>query len=246
MRQWHFCRTIEISILLPPMIRSRLLPVLADVGMIVVVAVLPHVAGLPMIVYPQVVLLLLFLYLRWKKLTFSDIGFRWRDLSWKSLFTGCIIGVAWAFIVFFLIGPLIVSLTGFPPADLSDFEFVRHNPVQLLFLLAVAWLLVIPYEEVIFRGFVLTTLRHLFNDTQSPGPGSTFQGFRFWLAGIIQSIIFAAYHWQEGPSAVLSIFIGSILTVWLYKIFNGNLWYLVFFRAAYDTVMLYLFAFGYL
>ncbi|MBL7697111.1 MAG: CPBP family intramembrane metalloprotease, partial [Chitinophagaceae bacterium] len=133
------------------------------------------------------------------------------------------------------------------PADLSDFEFVRHNPVQLIFLLSIAWLLVIPYEEIIFRGFVLTTLRHLFNDTQGlKGVGSTFQGWRFWLAGLIQSVIFAAYHWQEGASAVISIFIGAVLTVWLYKIFRGNLWYLVFYHAAFDTVMLYLFAFGYL
>lgn len=62
----------------------------------------------------------------------------------------------------------------------------------------------------------------------------------------VHSVLFALYHWQEGASAMVGIFLGAILTIWLYKIFRGNLWYLIYFHSAYDTVMLSLFRYGYL
>ncbi|OQP38605.1 hypothetical protein A4H97_17915 [Niastella yeongjuensis] len=197
---------------------------------------MPHVAGLPMIIYPPVILLITYLYLRYYKQTFADIGFRWKDLSWRAMIIGSMLGVIWGLVLYFILGPLILKLTGLPPANLSDFEGIRHNQNQFFGLLMIAWLLVIPYEEIIFRGLILTLLRRSF--------GNTRRGF--WMAGIIQSILFTAYHFQEGGSALISIFIGAILMLALYKLFKGNLWYLIFFHATYDTVMLTLFRYGYL
>jgi uncharacterized protein len=202
-----------------------------DILMIILVTVLPHFAQIPMLIYPPAILLVLSLYLRWTGQTFADIGFRFSDLSVRSFVIGCLVGIVWALFVYFLLGPLILRITGLPPADLSDFNNIRQSSVQFILLLTIAWLLVIPYEEIIFRGFVFTSLRRL-------------TGERFWLAGFIHSLIFAAYHWQEGGSAVISIFIGAMLTIALYRKFAGNLWYLIFFHAAYDTVILTLFRYG--
>jgi len=217
--------------------KEQLLPFRwTDALMIVFVSVVPHVAGLPMIIYPPLILLIVYLYLRYYKQTFSNIGFRWKDISWRALIVGSILGVAWAAVLYFFLGPLVLRLTGLPSANLSDFNNIRHDFKQFIGLLLIAWLLVIPYEEIIFRGFILTLLRRLF--------GNTRRGF--WMAGFVQSLLFTGYHYQEGYSAMICIFIGAVLTLALYKLFNGNLWYLIFFHAAYDTVMLTLFRYGYL
>jgi uncharacterized protein len=204
---------------------------LTDVLMILFVIVFPHVARLPMFIYPAVVLLVLWAYLRWKGQTFSDIGFRWRDLSLRAVLTGAIIGMVWAAIVTLLLGPLLVKVTGLPPADLHDFYFIRNSNSQFVQLLVIACCWVIPYEEIIFRGFVFTTTRSWFS---------------FWLAGFITSVLFAIYHWQEGASAVIMIFLGAMISILLYRRFNGNLWYIIFFHITYDVVMLSLLKTGYL
>lgn len=238
------------------MISSRSF-LIADLLMVAVVSALPHLASMPMLIYPPVVLTMLWAYLRWRGATFADLGFRWQDCSWKAFGWGCLIGIVWALVLFFWLGPLILQLTGLPPADLSDFEAIRNSWSRFVTLLLVAWLLVIPYEELVFRGFVLTVLRRMVDDTSPPpsfGARSVNNrksekaptAFRFWIAAVLHAIIFAGYHWQEGGSALISIFLGSLLTAWLYRLFKGNLWYLIFFHAAYDTVMLSLFRYGHL
>jgi membrane protease YdiL (CAAX protease family) len=217
--------------------KERFLPFRwADALIIAFACVLPHVASLPMIIYPPLILLVTYLYLRYYKQTFADIGFRWKDLCWRAMIIGGTLGVAWASVLYFILGPLILKLTGLPPANLSDFDSIRHNQSQFIGLLLIAWLLVIPYEEIIFRGLILTLLRRFFGETRRG----------FWTAGFVQSLLFTVYHYQEGGSALISIFIGAILTLALYKLFKGNLWYLIFFHATYDTVMLTLFRYGYL
>jgi membrane protease YdiL (CAAX protease family) len=84
---------------------------------------------------------------------------------------------------------------------------------------------VIPYEEVVFRGFIFNRLKKICNGS-------------FILSGLITSILFALYHLQEGWGAVIAIFIFALFITWLYKVFKGNLWYLIFFHLAYDVFML--------
>jgi membrane protease YdiL (CAAX protease family) len=92
-------------------------------------------------------------------------------------------------------------------------------------LLLLAAFLVVPYEEIVFRGFIFNRVRATFNKS-------------FLISGVITSILFALYHWQEGIGAVIAIFIFALFITWLYKVFKGNLWYLIFFHLAYDVFML--------
>lgn len=206
---------------------SKLLRLAGDILVAAFAVVFPHIGRLP-IIYPAIVLVVIWGYLRLTGRTFDSIGFRFRDLSARALIIGAIIGVTYAFFVFAILGPFILWSTGLPPADLHDFYFIRNDFRGFITLLFIACLWIIPYEEIVFRGYILTTAWQHLGKTSSS----------FWVAGFITSALFAFYHLQEGYSAVIGIFIGALFTAWLYRVFKGNLWYLISFHCAYDIVML--------
>ena len=195
-----------------------------DIIMIAFVMLFPHYAHLPMYAYPFVVLGVIWIYLNFNKESFASIGFRFADLKWRAFYVGGAIGVAYAAFHYWILGPFITHM-GFKSANLSDFNFVRHHFINYIFLLLQAAFLVVPYEEIVFRGFIFNRVRVMF-------------GKSFLISGIITSILFALYHWQEGWGAVIAIFIFALFITWLYKVFKGNLWYLIFFHLLYDTFML--------
>lgn len=195
-----------------------------DCVMIAFAMLFPHYAHLPMYAYPFVVLGVIWIYLNFNGENFNSIGFRFSDLKLKAFYTGGAIGLAYAGFHFWILAPFIIHL-GFRNVNLSDFNFIRHHFFNYLFLLLLAALLVIPYEEIVFRGFIFKRVRVMFKKS-------------LLISAIITSILFALYHWQEGWGAVIAIFIFAMFITWLYKIFNGNLWYLIFFHLLYDTFML--------
>ena len=195
-----------------------------DIIMIAFVMLFPHYGHLPMYAYPFVVLGVVWIYLNLNGESFNSIGFRFSDLKWRAFYMGGAIGLAYAAFHFWILGPFITHL-GFKSANLSDFNFIRHHFINYILLLLLAAFLVIPYEEIVFRGFIFSRVRVMFKKS-------------FLISGIITSILFALYHWQEGVGAVIAIFIFALFITWLYKVFKGNLWYLIFFHLAYDVFML--------
>jgi membrane protease YdiL (CAAX protease family) len=196
--------------------------------MIIFLVVFPHMAGFPMFIYPFVVLFICYLYLRINKENFKDIGLRFKDLNGKSFLIGGIIGLAYACFDYWLFGPFVIKITGLPNANVSDFDFIKHSFINYLLLLAIAWLIVIPYEEIVFRGFILSKIRNMLSSSK----------WQFSIAGLITSVLFGLYHVQEGMAGVLNAFFFGIVVTWLYYKCKGNLWYLIFFHAVYDTFML--------
>lgn len=190
--------------------------------MILLIMLFPHFGHLPMFLYPFVVLGILWAYLKYRKQKFSDIGFRFRDISVRSLLIGGTCGLAYAAFVFWLLTPLMDRL-GFAPANLADFNFLRHNLNSYIVLILMACLLVIPYEEIVFRGFIF----------------NRFSGwFPYALSALLTSVLFALYHYQEGTGAVVQIFIFALLQMVLLRQAKGNLWYVIFYHIAYDVFML--------
>ncbi|MGN8069904.1 CPBP family intramembrane glutamic endopeptidase [Mucilaginibacter sp. 22184] len=208
---------------------------LFDVLMIIVLVIFPHLGLMPMYAFAILLLLLIGGYLRLYKEGFSDIGFRFRDISFRSFWLGGSIGLGFAMLMYWLLGPLLTWL-GFAPANVSDFYYIRHNAIQLFVLLAIASFLVIPFEEIVYRGFIFTRIRAMTDDSK----------YSFAISGLITSIIFTLYHYQEGAGAMISIFIGANFVIWLYKIVKGNLWYLIFFHIVYDIFMLTAIYLGYI
>jgi membrane protease YdiL (CAAX protease family) len=75
-----------------------------------------------------------------------------------------------------------------------------------LMLLPLACLLVIPYEGIVFRGFIFSRLRGWFKEPRA-----------YLFSALITSILFALYHYQEGTGAVVQIFIFALLQMVLLK-----------------------------
>lgn len=194
--------------------------------MIAFIVLFPHFGGLPMYVFPFVVLCIIWLYLKLFRQNFNSIGFRFSNFSSKSVLIGGCIGLGYAAFVFWIIIPLF-KYWGFKPTNLNDFNYLHHSLPHYVFLLVLAWLLVIPYEEIVFRGFIFSRISKWFNDTRS-----------FTNGVVITSVLFALYHYQEGMGAMVQIFIFGLLQMALYKQFKGNLWYLIACHILYDTFML--------
>lgn len=195
-----------------------------DVALIAFVMLFPHFGHLPMYAFPFVVLGVIWIYLNLNSESFAAIGFRFSDLKMRAFLIGGTIGLLYAAISYWILGPFITHL-GFKSANLSDFNFIRHHFLNYIFLVLLAAFLVIPFEEIAFRGFIFTRIKAM-------------TGNSFITAGIITSILFATYHYQEGWGAMIGIFIFATFITWLYKLFKGNLWYLIFFHLAYDVFML--------
>ncbi len=194
--------------------------------MITFVVIFPHLGFLPMFVFPFFVMTIVWIYLKLIGQTFNNIGFRFSDISFHSFIYGMITGSAYAAFAYWLLDPIMAKL-GFKPANLSDFNSLRHHLLNYVLLMVIAWFIVIPYEEIAFRGFIFSRISAWFK-------GSTYV---FSISTIATSILFAS-HYQEGTGAVLQILIFALCQMWIYRRVKGNLWYLIFFHIWYDTFML--------
>lgn len=209
-------------------VRDNKLRIFLDIVVIAFAMLFPHFAHLPMYAYPFVVLGVLWVYLNLTGESFSSIGFRFADLKWKAFYKGGFFGLIYAAFNFWLLGPFITHVLKFKHANLSDFAYIRHHFFSYLLLIALATVLVIPYEEIVFRGFILNRLKNIMRD----------KGTIFSLSGLIAAALFALYHWQEGMGAVIAIFIFALAVTWVYRKFKNNLWYAIFFHILYDVFML--------
>jgi len=198
-----------------------------DIVLIAFVMLFPHYGHLPMYAFPFVVLGAIWIYLNLVGESFTSIGFRFNDLKWRAVYIGGGIGLLYAAFHFWLLGPFLTHI-GFRHANLSDFAYIKHNPINFLLLILLASVLVIPYEEIAFRGFILNRLKGILGD----------KGNAFSYSGLLASILFALYHWQEGWGAMIAIFIFAVIITWVYRKFKSNLWYAIFFHIAYDVFML--------
>jgi len=221
--------------LLKLMIKSKPVATLLDLLMIAFFFIVPHFGLMPIYIYPVILLFICWLYLKLFHQSFDDIGFKFSDLSMKSLLIGCLLGAGYFFFNYFLLGPLLQKLLHLPPADIKDFQYVKNNFTGYLLILLIAWILGVPYEEIIFRGFIFTRLRKMFAGTKR----------NFIITGFITSAIFGFYHLQQGAGGIVHAFIFGIVITILYKLFRGNLWYLIFFHSMYDTIAITAIRLGY-
>ncbi|MGN6399553.1 MAG: CPBP family intramembrane glutamic endopeptidase [Flavisolibacter sp.] len=203
-----------------------------DILMIAFLWLFPHFGVLPIYAYPPVLLLILWLWLRFQKRSFAAIGFKWNQASFRSLVIGIALALGYFFLYYFVVGPLLTNYLHIPTSDVSDFYFVRSSFSRYITILVIAWVLAVPFEEIIFRGFIFYKLLQ-------------WTGKKFWLAGFTCSVLFGAYHLQQGWGGVIHAFIFGMVTTALYKYFKGNLWYLIFFHSAYDTIAITAIRLGY-
>ena len=194
----------------------------------------PHYANLTIFIYPIVVLVVVWLYLKYiSKESFSDIFFSFKRFQVKAIWIGIIAAILLSLFFRFAWDPLINSILPTGKIDLSDFASIRNSPVNYIIILLIALLVGGFYEEIIFHGFIFTRLEKIFK-----GKWATSVAF------ILTTLIFGLYHFQQGIKGILLTAIaGAVYHVLILK-FNRNLWYGVFVHAFFDFIGLTLIYLG--
>jgi membrane protease YdiL (CAAX protease family) len=119
-------------------------------------------------------------------------------------------------------------------SDYTEYDFIKNNIKKLLAIMLAAWVVGGFYEEIVFRGFIQRTMQKWFSN----------YSLSFWMAGLLTSILFGLYHWQQGIFGVIPATLGGLYWTYLLKRYNGNLWYPIVSHASYDTIALIMIYFG--
>ena len=194
----------------------------------------PHFANLSIFIYPIVVLMVVWLYLKYiSKENFSDIFFSFKRFQLKAIWIGIIAAILLSLFFRFAWDPFINSIIPSGKIDLSDFASIRNSPVNYAIVLLLALLVGGFYEEIIFHGFIFTRLEKIFK-----GKWATITAF------MLTTIIFGLYHFQQGLKGILLTTIAGVVYHVLILKFNRNLWYGVFVHAFFDFIGLTLIYLG--
>ncbi|HEU5053484.1 MAG TPA: type II CAAX endopeptidase family protein [Hanamia sp.] len=187
----------------------------------------PHYVPLPFYSYAIVCMVVMLIYLKTKGKNLGDLGLK-RALTFKAVAIGLISALLWIAFNKWVYHPFITHFFDVP--DYTEYDFIRKKLSNLILTIIAAWVVGGLYEEIVFRGFIQTTLQHWFQKQNHP----------FWIAGIITSILFGLYHWQQGIFGMVPAFLGGLLWTFLLYRYKGNLWYPILSHAIYDTVALIL------
>ena len=213
---------------------SNVLNIFLSILTIALCFFIPHYANLSIFIYPIVVLIVVWLYLKYiAKENFSDIFFSFKRFQVKAIWIGIIAAILLSLFFRFAWDPFINNIIPSGKIDLSDFASIRNNPVNYAIMLLLALLVGGFYEEIIFHGFIFTRLEKIFK-----GKWATI------IAFILTTIIFGLYHFQQGLKGILLTAVaGAVYHVLILK-FNRNLWYGVFAHAFFDFIGLTLIYLG--
>jgi membrane protease YdiL (CAAX protease family) len=178
------------------------------------------------------VLLYAWLTLWLRREGWKDFGLR-KPASWKNtIFLAIIVGIVYQFISLYLIEPFLSRLTGELP-DVRQFKNVVGNFGLLIFWVAIAWTLAAFGEEMIYRGFFMNRIAHLFKNENT--------GWMFAL--LISSILFGGVHLYQGVSGMITVGLFGAAFAVTYYLSGKNLWAPILAHGISDTigfVMLYL------
>jgi len=210
--------------------------IIISVLLIVFCFLFPHYGGLPIFIYPIIVLAIIWVVLKYTtKENFTDLFFSFRRFEFAAIWIGIVAAILLSCFFNFLWDPVINRLLPHEQTDLSDFAGIRNNPFNYAFILLLSLIVGGFYEELVFHGLIFTRLEKIFS-----GRYATVTAF------ITSNIIFGLYHFQLGIKGVLLATIAGFVYHALILKFNRNLWYGIFVHAFFDFIGFTLIYLGYL
>ncbi len=202
-----------------------------DAFAILFVVLFPHFVPLPFYSYAIVCLALVIFILRKENKTLRDIGLKQKSISIKTFVVGILSAILWVAFMKWIYLPIISCLFTVP--DYTEYNFIKNHLSNLIITTIAAWIIGGFYEEIIFRGFIQTKIQNWVKGKHS-----------FLIAGILTSLIFGFYHYQQGFLGIVSATLGGLFWTYLFNRFGRNLWYAIFSHAIFDTITLTLIYFG--
>ena len=205
---------------------------LLKIFIIAFLVLFPHFVPLPFYSYAVICLAVIIFYLRGQKKTLRDLGLKRNGLTVQTFVVGIVSALLWVAFNKWVYHPFITHF--FVVAPYTEYDFIRNKLTNLIITLVAAWVIGGFYEEIVFRGFIHNTFQGWFKKGK----------FSFFLAGLLTSILFGLYHWQQGIFGIVPSFLGGVLWTCLLYRFKGNLWYPIMSHAIYDTIALTMIYFG--
>ena len=186
----------------------------------------PHYSYLPLFLYVPVVLLAIWFSLKYiSKENFKDLFFSFKNFKIKSIWVGALFAIILFGVLEFLILPLIKKVLPGQTINTKDFDFIKHNPVNFIFILLMALIVGGFYEEFVFHSFIFTRFEKLFSPKNC-----------LIISFILTNVIFGAYHYQQGILGIINAFIAGCAYQALILKYKRNLWYGLFFHAFFDFI----------
>ncbi len=146
---------------------------------------------------------------------FRSIGFKSPPNWWSTIIICLFLGIAIEVGFQVFINPLLEMLTA-SKIDLSQFETVPGNVTNFLIWIVIGWIVGGLFEEIVFRGFLITRISSLFKDSRLAGD----------ITGIVlTSVAFGISHMYQGWSGVLSTGLIAALFGIIFIRSNKVLWY---------------------
>jgi len=198
---------------------------------IIFVVVFPHFVPLPFYSYAIICLGVVILILRKDHKTLRDIDLKQKGISIKTIFVGTVSALVWVAFMRWIYLPVIQYFFIVP--EYTEYNFIQNHLSNFIITTIAAWFIGGFYEEIIFRGFIQKTIENWFNNKHS-----------FLYAGLITSIVFGLYHWQQGYLGIISATFGGLFWTYIFKRFGRNLWVTIFSHAIFDTITLTLIYLG--
>lgn len=198
---------------------------------IVFIVIFPHFVPLPFYSYAIVCLGVVFFILRKDNKTFRDLGLKQKGISIKTFLVGIVSAIVWVAFMRWIY--LSVIHYFFIVPDYTEYNFIQNHLSNLVITTIAAWIIGGFYEEIIFRGFIQKTIENWIHNKHS-----------FLYAGLIASIIFGLYHWQQGFLGIIAATLSGLFWTYLFKLSGKNLWYTIFSHAIFDTITLTLIYLG--
>jgi membrane protease YdiL (CAAX protease family) len=193
---------------------------------IVFLVLFPHFVPLPFYSYAVVCLAVIIFYLRGQKKTLRGLGLKRNGLTTHTLIVGILSALLWIAFNKWVYHPFITHF--FVVEPYTEYDFIRNKLSNLIITLIAAWIIAGFYEEIVFRGFIQTTIREWLVKSRHS----------FWLAGFLTSILFGLYHWQQGIFGIVGSLLAGLFWTFLLWRYKGNLWYPIISHAIYDTIAL--------
>jgi hypothetical protein len=152
--------------------------------------------------------------------------------SWtNTILLGLVLGLAIQLLSTIFLEPWLETMTGHAQ-DLSQLDAVKDSWLTVAAALLASWVMAGFLEEVIFRGFLITTLGDLL--------GGGALGAAFGLA--VSTVLFGLSHgYQEISGVIATGFVGLLLGL-LFLAAGSNLWLVVFTHGFIDTAGILLLA----
>ena len=202
---------------------------------ILVAVILPHLLPLPFFSFALVIMVMVWLFLKYDQSSFADIGFSFSKFKIRALLYGVPLAIAIVVFTQFVTFPLIDLIFSFPETEVEMYDKVEGDLSFYLLMVVMGWLIGGVNEEIIFRGFIFLQLKKVVAGK-----------YKTQISFLLTSILFGLYHLQLGPADTINAFLAGMAYHLIFMKFKENLWYSIMCHGIYNTIVITLLYLGYL